>query len=72
MKLRDITPKSLQCIISSCPAIYETDRGTIVLIGRRLDSVRDSGLLPGKVGEGEVAIEIPRELLSGILHHGTH
>ena len=66
MKLKNITPKPLQCLIGSCPAIYLTDRGTAVVIGRRLDSAIVSELLPGKVGIQEEAIEIPRELLNNL------
>lgn len=63
MRLTEITPESMRCIIGSCPAVYETDRGTIVLIGKRLDSRTMAQLLPGKVAPHEEAIEVSRELL---------
>ncbi len=66
MELKNITPKALRCVVGVCPAIYLTDRGTAVVIGRRLDSAIVSELLPGKVGSQEVAIEIPRELLDDL------
>lgn len=71
MKLRNITPKALQCIIGSCPAIHETDRGTIIVIGTRLDAAYVAELLPGKVDAHEEAIEVPCELLNDIQHQGT-
>jgi hypothetical protein len=65
MELRDITPKSLNCGIGACHAIFEAQSGTYVLIGRRVPrSVEEE--LRGRIGIDEVAIEIPRELLSNI------
>lgn len=66
MKLRNITPEPMRCVIGSCPAIHETDRGTFVIIGRRLDAASVAELLPGKVAAHEEAIEISRKLLSEI------
>ncbi|HOZ46600.1 MAG TPA: hypothetical protein PLO37_06595 [Candidatus Hydrogenedentes bacterium] len=68
MRIREITPEPLKCIVGACPAVYETDRGTFILIGRQLDVAQ---LLPGKVGSEETAIEIPQELLTDFCRHGT-
>jgi hypothetical protein len=49
----------------SCPSVYETDRGTLVIQGWRvtdseaLDALADRGLPPH-----ETAVEIPLELLA--------
>lgn len=49
------------CGGGTCPTLYETDRGTVVVQGYVLDSDTLSKLgLP----EGEAAVEIPRELLA--------
>ena len=66
MKIREITPEGLRCVLGACPAVYESDSGTIVLIGRRLDALAVAELLPGKVGSDEVAVEIRREFLPGL------
>lgn len=50
----------------SCPAVYETDRGTVVVQGWKLDpadkeaweAIRAQGL-----ADNESAVEIPRALL---------
>lgn len=63
MKLTEITPKQLQCGIGACPAIFETDHGTYVLIGRNLADVLPNEL-KGRVGTHETVIEIPKELLA--------
>lgn len=62
LQLRDRTPKPLACIVGGCPAVFETQRGTFVLIGRCLSEEERAGI-QGRIGEGEMAIEVPRELL---------
>ena len=62
MKLRNITPKAQMCFIGACPALYESDRGTIIVIGHKLDSASVAKLLPGKVSTNEAAIEVPKNL----------
>lgn len=63
-ELREITPKKMRCGIGVCPAIYETNRDTYVLIGKQVDP-RDADL-EGKVGDDELLVEIPRALLEGV------
>lgn len=62
--LRDLTPKEFDCLLNLCLRIYETSRGTYVIIGKRVEP-KDVGL-EDKVGADELLIEIPRGLLSGI------
>jgi hypothetical protein len=45
------------CFDGTCPTIYATDRGTIVVQGQQVDD--DDVTL----GPGEVLVEIPAELL---------
>ncbi len=67
MKLIEITPKSMRCGIGPCPAVFETDRGTYVIIGKQLSSDMIKQFLTEKVGDGETAIEFPKGLLKGII-----
>jgi hypothetical protein len=48
------------CDGGGCPAVYETSRGTYVIIGRRLSVGEKEGLPMGSI---EDALEVPRELL---------
>lgn len=66
MELTDITPKPCRCGIAACPAIFRSDRGTFVVIGRRVDG-QDLRGVSHRVGNNENVIEIPEELLSGII-----
>ena len=63
-KINEITPKELRCFIGACPSAYEgtRERNEIYLIVGRQVNPADAGL-EKRVGEGEVLIEIPRELI---------
>jgi hypothetical protein len=45
------------CFDGTCPTIYATERGTVVVQGQQIN---DSDVT---LGEGEVLVEIPAELL---------
>ena len=45
------------CFDGTCPTIYETERGTVVVQGQQIN---DSDVT---LGEGEVLVEIPAALL---------
>jgi hypothetical protein len=45
------------CVDTSCPTIYATERGTVVVQGKQ---ITDSDVI---LGEGEVLVEIPAGLL---------
>ena len=51
------------CYGGSCPTIYATDRGTVVVQGRLLNhtDVTTAGVTPA---EGEALVEIPADLLT--------
>ena len=49
-----------QCDGGGCPAVYETSRGTYVIIGRRMSASEKEGLPMDGI---EDALEVPRELL---------
>ena len=67
--LKNITPRRFQCGIGACPAIFESDRGTYLLVGRRMTG-RVPVELRGHIGEDETVVEIPRELLA-LVHSDT-
>jgi len=46
----------------TCPARYDTDRGTVVFVGREVTDPGDLAQLG--IGPGETAIEVPREVAS--------
>jgi hypothetical protein len=62
----NITPEPFRCDFEmSCPAVFKTTGGTYYIIGKALGS--DVSEIRGKVGEGEVALEISAELLDGAI-----
>jgi hypothetical protein len=58
---RNVTPEHMQCLVGACPAIYETKQGNYLVVGKQVNP-SDVGLA-GKVGEGEVLVKVPRELI---------
>lgn len=50
---------------STCPAIYQTDRGTLVVQGHRLSN---GDLAQIDLPADESAVEIPVSLLEGVAH----
>lgn len=63
-KIKNITPNEHKCIIGACPTIVESNNGSYIIVGELMNNndLSDLGLLK-KVGENEVAIEIPKSLL---------
>ncbi|MEV4623536.1 hypothetical protein AB0J74_33115 [Asanoa sp. NPDC049573] len=50
------------CSTGSCPTIYRSDRGTVVVQGYAVTAERAGMVLP----EGELLVEIPAELLANV------
>jgi hypothetical protein len=66
MKLNDITPATFACHTDKCcPAVFETDAGTYVIIGKKL-SAEAGQLVAGRVGADEVVIEVQKAMIDGL------
>lgn len=63
-KLVDITPPKFRCSFEpSCPAVFRSDEGTYVIIGKTLNPTEHAAL-KGRVAFDETAIEISLELVN--------
>jgi len=60
-KLKNLTPKDMQCAIGACYSIYETNQNSYLIIGTSM-SPQDFGL-EKKVAEHETLIEVPKKLI---------
>ena len=60
----EITPANLACAAAACPSIFETKRGTYILVGKKLGIKDVPGEVKSKMGAGETAMEIPKELIT--------
>lgn len=72
----EITPKNMACSGLACPSIYEEQfaaigcpsieehEGRYLIVGKRED-VKEFGL-EKKVGEGEILISVPKELIDNM------
>jgi hypothetical protein len=49
----------------TCPAVHQTDRGTFMIVGRRVSDAE--ALLQMAIGADEIAIEVPMDLLPEVV-----
>lgn len=56
-----LTNVATLCPEANCPAIYQTDRGTLMVRGYAVDP---SGQTKIEVVPGEAVVEIPKELVA--------
>jgi len=66
MSLKNLTPKSMSCIALGCSAIYETKDNDYVIIGEILKNKAVIAELKNKISSSEVAIKVPKKLLTGL------
>ena len=59
--IRELTPKEMYCSTGLCPAIFETDENSYVLIGKKIDA--DKLGIGKRVADDEVVVEVPRRLI---------
>lgn len=64
IKITNITPKELQCIAAACPTIFKTNKGTCIVVGKKLNKEELTEEVKNKIGEGEMGVEIPQGLLA--------
>ena len=60
----EITPANFRCVSCACPSAFETDRGTFVLVGKKINLNDAPEKIRNKIGAGETAIEIPKGLIT--------
>jgi len=63
MSVINITPIKMVCGLSACPAIYETDKDTYLVIGKNIQTEGIPDEVKRKIGEGETCVEVPKGLI---------
>ncbi len=68
MKLTEITPVEMRCGSCSCgcPAVFESDNNSYVIIGKKLDAATVSQL-QGRIADDEFVVEISKDMLAKAL-----
>lgn len=60
---KELTPRYMICEdCAACPAIFETNRNTYVIIGKRLNAKKLE--ISERVAKDEVLVEIPKKLIN--------
>ena len=62
-KVLNVTPERHRCLMTACPTIFKTEDGKYIIVGRILSAEELIEEVKKKVGEGEIAIEIPASLI---------
>lgn len=66
MKMKEITPDAFLCHTSNCcPAVFETDNGSYVIVGKKL-SASALAQLDGRIGADEFVIEVSKGMIDGL------
>ena len=62
-KATEITHMSMRSLIGACPAVFKTNRDSFVIVGNILDKevYEEVGF---KIGKGETAIEVQKDLIT--------
>ena len=58
---KELTPKIEMCGIGACPAVFETNKGSYAIIGKKLDA--KNLWVDKRVGKDEVLIEVPKNII---------
>ena len=61
------TPAELFCLVGACPSLFETDRGTYIIVGKELNLKEITQEIKKKIGAGEIGIEVPKALIIDII-----
>ena len=66
MQLKEITPPEFICsTCAACPAVFETENNSYVIIGKKL-SVEAQAQLKTRIADDEFVIEVPRGMIDGL------
>lgn len=65
MKLKEITPAAFVCHTQGCcPAVFETETGTYVIIGKKADAAKLG--IAARVADDEFVIEVQKGMIDGL------
>lgn len=68
----EITPSTLRCGVGVCPSVFDTQDGSFLIIGKRLEDKDIPGIVKRKIGRDETVIQVPRELIIDLLKEKTY
>lgn len=63
-KIKEVTPKALFCGLAACPSVFETDKDTFLIVGKKLDKLNIPDEVRNKIGKDEFVVEVPKNLIT--------
>ncbi len=67
LEVNEIKAVPMGCAFGGCPAIFETNRKTFIIIGKKLEQKQENEFLNGRIGMDEEAVEVPKDLIIKLL-----
>ena len=65
--MKDVTPESFLCHTDDCcPAVFETEQNSYVIIGKKLD-IESQKLVSDRVADDEFVIEVPKGMIDMLI-----
>ena len=61
------TPPEFYCIAGTCPSLFETNRGTYIIVGKKVNLKEITQEIKNKIGVGEIGIEVPKALITELI-----
>jgi hypothetical protein len=65
--VKDITPMRYSCVVGTCPSVFVSENDTYVIIGKKQNSKNLPDEIKNKIGESEIAIEVPAGMINELL-----
>lgn len=60
---KELTPKAHRCVVGACPAIFKSTRKSYFIVGKIVAEEDIEDEIKKRIGEGEVLIEIPTDII---------
>jgi len=61
------TPDEFYCVACACPSVFETNRGTYIIVGKKLNLKEITQEIKNKIGVGEIGIEVSKGLITELI-----
>ncbi|MFC1513609.1 hypothetical protein ACFL5P_01235 [candidate division KSB1 bacterium] len=61
------TPAVYNCVAYACPSVFETNRGTYIIVGKKVNMKEIAQDIKNKIGAGEAGIEVPKGLITELI-----
>lgn len=65
--VKEKTPSAFYCTLVACPSVFETNRKTFIIVGKKINMQDITEEIKNKIGKDETCIEVPKELITKLI-----